>query len=57
MPEFKYRHKGTADQEWGESTIEAEDKEKAKELLDKIYGIERDEFDEPINNTVKIELI
>lgn len=58
MPEFKYRHKGSANDDWNEDTIEAENEQDAQTKLDEIYGIERDEMGAQLNGElIKVEIL
>lgn len=57
MAQFKYRHRGTANDDWNEDTIEAVNVVEAQTKLDGIYGIERDTNGEQINDMIKVEII
>lgn len=58
MAEFKYRSKGSANDDWNEDTIEATDVKDAQAKLDKTYGIERDEMGNQLNpDFVQVEII
>lgn len=58
MPQFRYRSKGTANDDWHEDSIEAEDIEDAQEKLDEIYGIKRDDKGTQLNaDMIQIEIV
>jgi hypothetical protein len=53
---YKYKSKGSAD-DWTEDTIEAESKQDAQDKLDKIYGIQRDENGNQLNDKKYIQVV
>ena len=57
MTTFKYRSRGTNNEDWQLGTIEAESKEDAIKKLDDIFGISRDSSGRQITKNVIVELI
>lgn len=54
---FKYRSRGTANTDWQQGEIEADDREDAQDQLDEIFGIERDDDGKQLTDTVTVELL
>lgn len=58
MPEFKYRSKGSANDDWNENVIEAKDKSEAIAKLDELYGVNRNAYGEQTNtDMIQVEIL